>query len=316
MEVTNAELAELLNGEAGLAGADAVTVNVIRQWVAWDVLPKATITGRSGNGGPLWSRSPIAVRRARRLAELRALGIRREAAVIVQAYIEWGHRDFARVRSALLSEIGKWRAQLTHHRTTYMDKAKYGDMSTASRRAMKTQLGPIDNRFMNTKLQQSDEFYAVFTQLAESGKGDPDYANRLLFEAFGRVLPELPLFQGSEQISGLLSLIAGVFGSPDEIANSAQSEIENCCERDLRIARANTRHIYRLIRQAPQILKIPDIKALFGDFLEMPISISKQISVGPWAIFQLVACLLAVKRNYQWPEMTVNSEIFDRFLQT
>src|SRR5690348_10385096 len=98
MQMTNAELAAYLNEQLGLSAGQAVTTDVVRQWVAWDVLPKAKVQGRISGKGPAWSRLGVARRRAMRLAQLRKLGTRREKALIVQAYIEWGHPDFGRVR--------------------------------------------------------------------------------------------------------------------------------------------------------------------------------------------------------------------------
>lgn len=118
------------------------------------------------------------------MAELRKLSVQRKSAVIVQAFIEWGHRDFDLVRSALLHELKKARAQFAHHRTTHILNADYEDLSAVRQRAIRTQLGPLDSRFVDTQFQQSNEFYARIAQLAETGEGNVSRQRELLKGAF------------------------------------------------------------------------------------------------------------------------------------
>lgn len=180
MVMTNSELAELLNARLGLAEHDAVTVNVLRQWVAWDVLPKARVAGRVDGKGPIWSRTGATLRRANRLGELRRRGIKRENALIVQAYIEWGHHDFDRVRAAMRSEWDKWAAQLTRKQTTFIENTDYGEISATQKRAIANQIGPISPIFKGTKLEQSPELYALIADFARTGESDLGHLSSLI----------------------------------------------------------------------------------------------------------------------------------------
>lgn len=317
--MTNAELAELLNAKAELAGAGALTANVIRQWVAWDVLPKADASGRTIGQSPLWSRSGPAVRRATRLTELRKAGVRRETALIVQAFIEWGHPDFERVRCALVHELHKWRAQLLHHRTTRIGNADYRQLSAVQQRAIRTQLGPLDSRFVGRQFQQSDEFYATFAELAQTGEGDPERHRELLTGALERMFPKFAQLPTGTQIAGITDLISGALGSPEEIANSGQSSIENASERELRIARVMTRRIWRIQRQTREMAGLRQLGRPAFELIEIQNSISAQTTIGPWAVMQLVQCLLLIRRGGRGPELMVNTdglatllEIFDQ----
>ena len=296
--VTNADLALLLNSELGLAGALAVTPNVIRQWVAWDVLTRSTATGRSVGESPEWSRSGKATRRAFRLAQLRKSGVIRENAVIVQVYIEWGHPDIYRVRQALLREVKKWRSQLLHRRTTRMGNADYQNLSAVQQRALRRQLGPLDARFAGTRFEQSDELYATLSELAESGEGSRDRISKLLLTAIDKVLPGIGEALPAESLYRFGSTIAGVFGSAEEIGNSAQSEIISASEREFRIARLITSKLLRSARDIQQIRGIMKLSNAHSELLQMLNFLSPQISAGVWASIQFTQCLMCVRRSH------------------
>ncbi len=307
--MTNSEFAALLNEKAGLSGPDALTIHVIRQWVAWDILPKAKAIGRVYGKGPEWSRTETSLRRAMRLAELRKRGVRRQHELIVQAYLEWGHSDFDRVREALVKELGKWRAQLVHRRTTYMDNKNYADLGQTQKRAIRTQIGRLDSRFIDTPFQQSDAFYATFAELAHKGKATAvDQNATLLQSAAEQILPGIDLSLFSASIEGLANLWSGVMGTEDEIEDSAESEIKNASQREFRIARALNYRIGRMPRQLAQMTERLDIADLdvanpLRAMLEMQNSVAKQTSTGPWPAMRFVQCILAIRRGVKCPEI-------------
>ena len=300
--MTNAELASLLNSQLGLTETNAVTPNVIRQWVGWEVLTWSTARGRSVGESPEWSRSGKAMRRAFRLAQLRKSGVIRENAVIVQAYIEWGHPDIDRVRQALMREVNKWRSQLLRRRTTRMQNADYQSLSAVQQRAIRRQRGHLDARFAGTQFEQSDELYATFAELAESGEGDGDRVSKVLLAAMDKMLPGIGETLPAASLNRLGSAIAGVFGSADEIANSAQSEIERASEREFRIARLISRRLLQPTREAQRIKEIMELSGAHAELLQMLNSLSPQISVGIWASVQFAQCLMCVRRSQQWPK--------------
>jgi len=244
--MTNVELANSLNEKFALAGPDAVTLDVIRQWVAWDVLPRAQVKGRLPGKGPLWNRDERSLRRAHRLAELRKAGVRRENAVIVQAYVEWGHPDFARVRSALRAEFTKWRNQLNRDHTTFIGGDGYRGLSASRKRSIANQLGPLDGRFVGTQFEHTPEIYAVLANLARLAEGDLNQTRELISNAMEQLHPNFKAIIPIEMADLIANSISGLTGLPDEMEESGEGVIERATERQFRIARHHARLFLRV----------------------------------------------------------------------
>lgn len=303
-----------VQARAPMTGKDTVTVNVIRQWVAWDVLPKASAQGQVVGTGPAWSRSRTGMRRATRLAELRKRGVKRENALIVQAHIEWGYRDLDRLRDALTSEWAKWSKQLIRRRTTRIGNHKFEDLSAVQRRAIRAQLGSLDSRFIDSQFQQPDEFYAVLAEFAETGESRAQGERELVGNAIERILPGLGQLRSEAQINGIIASLAGAIGSPDEISNSAHSEIENASDRELRMAGAFLRRHWRKLRQT-DLVGISVAKPI-SELQEKLNSVFPEISIGAWAATQLVQCLLLIRRGQRCSDMSFDPDDFGHFLAT
>ena len=294
--MTNAELAHLLNSELGLSGQDALTSNVIRQWVTWGVLPKAQAKGESIGKGPTWTRSGIAMRRAIRLTQLRKKGVTRESALIAQAFFEWGYSDLKRVRQALLKEVKRLRAQLARPRTTFLGKSNYGAVSAVQKRAIRNQLGTLDSRFVDTQFQQSDELYATATEWMMAGEGDVSELSPLLQLAMDTVLPGFSADMLECEPNDILVAMKGVLGSPDEIDQSSISAIEIASERQLRTARVIMKRMLKGIGATEQLLSIPEIDPALRNLLEMLNKLIPQITIYPWSIMHFTQSLLALVR--------------------
>lgn len=308
--MANPELAELLNLEFGLGGRDAVTANVIRQWVTWGVLPKAKATASAIGNSPEWSRDDRSHRRARRLAELRKAGVRRETAVIAQAYFEWGHGDFDRARGAILSEYRRGRAKILKPLTTDMRFADYGAVRSVAKLAIKNQSGPLDNRFRGTQFQQSPELIALTLQLATRGDSDLTRITELMGNSIGQMVPAISPHIGSGHLSTIANSMTGVFGSADEIGNSAESTIERSSLRQFRIARYLTGRGLRAIRFADGARELSGIGAPGRELMEMLALLGPQISIGQWALFIFVQALQGIAQNDKLPlELRVNCPI-------
>ena len=302
MQMTNADLAALLNAKLGLTGAEAVTANVVRQWVAWDVLPKARIRGRISGKGPVWFRSDAAMHRAMRLGELRERGIRREKAVIVQAYIEWGHSDFDRVKEALLSEWAKWAAQLSRRQITFLGNSEFREVSATKQKAIATQLGPLDARFKGTQFEQSPELYAVFAEITRRDASHLEYIEMLIAGAFRQMMPEAAKNLPQDCMGVLANSIAGMTGTPDEIANSADHTIRNSTKRQFRIARHLIRILLGELRKGEQHGQSVALAPNAHQLWQMLRLLAPQISTGPWLTFLFVQALkitFPIQRN--WP---------------
>lgn len=296
-DMTNAELATLLNDRSGLIGRNAITGNIVRQWVEWDLLPAATATGQRYGTAPIWSRSEISIRRALRLAELRKFGTKRENALIVQAYIDWGHPDFDRVRDALCKEWEKWTKQLARQQTTFLGDAGYAELSAVRKRAIANQLGTLDSRFQGSGFELPLQVYAVLAELARTGTIAKADQNEILLSALEQIYPGIALHIPAECVADVANSIPGIAGSADEIGNSAAQAISGASESHFREARHKIRIVQRhwqKIANFPQ-LEIPNFN--FLEFAEIARSIGPQIFTGPWLISLFVLALIGVIRK-------------------
>ena len=86
--MTNAELAEWLNSDVDLPDEFRVTNDVVRQWVAWKLLPKAVIVGRDSNGAPIWHRNSDSLTLALRLSQFRKNGLKGKAQLQSRCYLD------------------------------------------------------------------------------------------------------------------------------------------------------------------------------------------------------------------------------------
>lgn len=294
--MTNQELADHLNEQAALSGRDVVTVNVIRQWVDWSLLSNAKIAGKAApKGGPEWSRGEADMRRAYRLAELRKRGVRRQTALVVHAYLEWGYSDYSYLRKCLQSEWEKWRNQLVRRHITSMDGRDYAEISSVQKRALKNQLGDLYPGFVGTVAEQSPEAYAVIAELSKFGEYNFYNVEFIISESIARMLPDLSLEK--DVITAFANSFAGLTGDAEEITNSANSAISHATERQLRLAR----HYTRVMQRAPQKLKvmrnISDISYFLRNWPQFENSLYQQMSIGPWLTGQFVQTLLLVMRS-------------------
>lgn len=286
--MTNTELAEWLNQTAELSGRDRVTANVIRQWVNWDVLARAAAKGRAVGLNPDWSRPHSATRRSRRLADLRRADVRRENAIIVQAYLEWGHPDFPRVRSALLSEFRKWRDQLIRRKVTFLRGTPFATVSAAQLRAIANQNGPLDKRFVGTPFQQSKEAYAVVADAMSRSETDLADLIRITTGAFERIDREIADSMPPQCIAAIANSFSGLTGLESEIANSGETLIQKASERQFRVARHRVRKFRKVTEIAGHINTSDNSKAALFQELSL---LGPQITVGKWMILFFVQAL-------------------------
>jgi len=283
--VTNSDLAKLLNSAAGLSGKDRVTVNVIRQWVSWELLPRAEPKGRARGLNPDWSRNNSALRRARRLAELRKAGIRRENALVVQAYLEWGHHDFAKVRSALLSEFQKSRNHLTRRKITFLEGRQFETISATQLRAIANQNGPLAERFVETRFQQSKEAYAVLADAMSRSETQLPELVRIIQIGLDRLDEIAAASIPTQCLAAFANSFSGLTGLESEIINSGETAIKSASERQFREAR----YLIRKFRE--MIDKTANAGSGTNPRLELMRELSflgPQITVGPWMVMGFV----------------------------
>ncbi|QNO26707.1 hypothetical protein EEB18_018550 [Sphingopyxis sp. OPL5] len=292
--MTNQELADHLNEAVGLTGKEAVTVNVVRQWVGWDVLPKAQPIGQAFGKAPEWARQDTGLERAVRLSELRKLGIRRKNAVVAQAYFEWGHPDFELAREAVVSEFIKWREQLNRRQTTTLGGKNFQEVSSAKKRAIKTQLGPLDQRFVDAPFEQAPELYALFADAARTGQVEASQIAALLAEGLEKIDPKIANLMPRKDLLAFASATAGLTGYQDEIANSGEETLINAAAEQFEKAR-------QLNKIMTNISIPPDVEAVAAqtaknlqNLIDIRMQLHSQISIGPWAIFQFAGILHSI----------------------
>ena len=295
--MTNAELADALNSDFALRGTDAVTINVIRQWVAWGALPPATAMASAIGRNPEWHRNDHAMRRASRLAELRKAGIRRKNAVIAQAFLEWGHVNIDCSRKAIINEYKKGRAQLVKSVTTDLEFANHKDLSAKRQQALKKQMGPLDHRFIGTQFEQSSELYAIALQLCRLGTSEAGQIETLLSGAFEKILPGFSALIDNRLTQIIIKSASGIFGDADEIGNSAQSVIENATAGQLLIARRITRNFVNTFSPSEELIQSVTLTGTgvgFDQLTKELRSLAPQIKSGIWLVFIYVAVLNAI----------------------
>lgn len=290
-QMTNRELANDLNNAAGLTGKDAITVNVIRQWVSWGVLPKAAAKGQRIGSAPVWSREGVGSERAVRLADLRKAGIRRETAVIAQSYLDWGASDIESARNAILSEFVKWREQLNRRQTSFLGRKDFRDAGKWKQRAIENQLGQLDRRIVGTPYQQPLELYAIAAEASRTGEADISRIDLLLTDAVARIAPSLAQFVPKAAINAMAKAIPGLTGDPEEILNSGEASIRAATEIQLEEAREITNQMVGAPMSNEAQILLPAIDGNLQKLFELPRQLHSQISIGPWPIFLFVQTL-------------------------
>lgn len=289
--MTNAELAESLNAAVGLTGRGAVTPNVIRQWIGWKVLPMATATGQSRGKPPIWTRDDRTHRRAKKLAEWRKTGVRRETSVIVQTYIECGYSDFERFRKSLLSEFRRARAQLMRKVTTDTNFSNLPELRGTQKAALRRQGGPLDERFRETNFEQSADFYVGSLSLTLGNQAMENAMQPLMAQAATQMFPALPTAFLDIIMSKFISGLSGIFGAPDEIECSGEQVIQQASERQFRIARATINKVFKFIRSQETAKKYLGNNTDVANASAILFDISPEITVRQWAAAWLVLIL-------------------------
>lgn len=295
MTMTNAEHADALSCQFGLTGVDAVTVNVIRQWVLWDVLSRASAAGRAIGQRPDWSRDARSHQRARRLAELRRDGVRRKNAVIAQAYLEWRYTDIGQAQAALASEFKRGRARMLKRFTSAKDLSDFDALSSVTKRAVHNQMGALSPTFVGTQFELSDRVYASILDLMRGGK--PNAVQAIVAEVLRQILPShansiLPQF-----IEFAIDAAIGILGIPDEMSGSAQSTLESASHRDLRVARYVNWRFLKFLHSTPQLAEWSELNIDARDLFAALAKLRPQISVGHWAVFSFAVILHALRKS-------------------
>jgi len=207
---------------------------------------------------------------------------------VVQAYLEWGYRDFAKVRSALLREFRKWRNQLARRKITFFEGRPFEAISAAQLRAVANQNGPLAERFAGTQFEQSKEAYAVIADaMSRSETEIPELARIIqigLDRLDGAVAASIP----AQYIAVFANSFSGLTGFESEIDNSGETIIQIASERKYREARYLIRKLRTAIHRAGAIM--PDENS-GSDLLKELSLLGPQITIGPWSVLGFVQAL-------------------------
>ncbi len=306
MAMTNDELAAQLNSELRLEGRQAVTANVIRQWVSWGVLPKSIPKGQRVGSGPIWERDAIALYRAKRLASVRQWNVIRETAVISQAFLEWGHDDIKRVRQALLSEFSRSRRSLFKSMTSSTDFAAVANLSAAKKKALIHQSGQLDIMFVKDRAANWPDLLISFLGLAHSGSGDIGALPEILLQS--GIFPEATRPLASTMITpSVVAAIQKLFADPDEHGVAGEIHLSNATDAELLEAREKTSHWLFITMPTilnfsiPKVLELPvelNEEAHTFDIIQQQLTkIYPQISSGHWATSAYVVALSMLRNQ-------------------
>lgn len=187
---------------------------------------------------------------------------------------------------------------MTRRQTTFLGKSKFSDVSTTQKRAIATQIGPLDDIFRGTQFEQSREFYAAIGEFSRTGEGNSDYLTKLTVNAFHQILPKLAQSLPVEFISILANSFSGMTGIPDEIDNSAESVIQNASERQFRTARYQIRLVLRELRKSDQHRQ-SEADFATQQLWQMLNLLAPQISTGPWLVFAFTQVLQITHNQLQ-----------------
>ncbi len=279
--MTNAELASLLNDEFDLKGRACLSANVIRQWVDWELLPKARVVGREGSNGPIWERDDAALARARRFAEIRYFGVRSERALVAQTYIEWRAISFDRAKPAILAEFRSARAKTKRRLTADIPEGAVADFPAIKRRALKNQGGPIDAIFQGSQFELSTDMVLSGMRAAFTGYADDREQTALLATALAKAAPSLIATMHASLLPGA-KFSRGLFADPEETDLSVESLLQAATVEEFERAQAFLAKSARRFRRLADGGYSAMLPNEFEPFRVMLEKVLPQISCGQW----------------------------------
>lgn len=304
--MTNEGLAAWLNDDLGLEGRQTVTANVVRQWVSWGVLPKASAKGQRVGSGPLWERDAVALDRAKRLASIRKWNVVRESALISQVFIEWGHDDLPKVRESLASEFRRCRRLMFKSVTSSTDFDAVEGLSATHRKALINQSGPLDILFIKDRATNWPDLLVALLGAMRSGGGNgADMLNLLLrSDIFPKAIQPLAFSMLTPDVA---ASIQRLFAEPDEHDACGELQLYHASEKELTDARDKTRNwLFSAMPMmlnfetpaSPQMPKeLADAFAMFDEMRPNLAMLYPQISCGFWAVSAFVMALSVVRNQ-------------------
>ena len=298
--MTNAELAEWLNSEMDLTDDLRVTNNVVRQWVGWNLLPKASISGRDSVKGPIWYRDSNALKAAQRLAEFRKGGLKAKNQLLARCFVDGWKIDIAEARLATFNWAG-FRLKTMSKRLT-MDYSRIdagADLSTVQIRALQNQLGTQDDRFKGTPFEFSGNIGVSLNLVALTGEMPPPKILAKITEALP-ISGELQK-QWLELLPVLSAGISGMAGSPDEIENSLLDSMDNCSDHVFIKSRNMVKSLFEGVKDA-EITNLAELE--FGSWIGFAFYQLKQLDCTEWPIMILaIICHAQHNSNSELPEL-------------
>ncbi|MEP7348347.1 MAG: hypothetical protein ABI668_00160 [Sphingorhabdus sp.] len=276
--MTNRELANQLNEQFELSGRSAVTENVIRQWVDWQLLPKSKIANIKTGSGPSWTRGEVALDMAAKLAQFRKYGLISEKQLVARCYIEGWPIEIETARPVMMNRAKYARSHMSKLLSVdYSKLERASDLTAVKKRALERQLGKQDARFEGMPFEFKGDTGILLTLSALSGNAPPP-------EILGMLEQAMPISKilGSHW-AGLMSLfvsgISGMAGLPDEIDNSLLDSIEHCSDEVFANSKQSTQFIFRAAND-PEIMSLA--ATVIGDTADFVFDQIRQLAPSEW----------------------------------
>lgn len=266
--MTNVELSQQLNQELSLLGKQAVTANVVRQWVRWKLLKRATILGKTADGKPVWERDEQALEQAKRLATYRCYGLVREDQLICRCYIDGWDIDVDRLRLTLRKRLQALHAVALKRFTSTIERERRDSLSVAQKRAIRNQIGRLDRRFIGTAFELTPDNYVDIFREAIADSGRLEVITEPFQNASEALFPEMKM-QEFPHLSFVVRSIAGLFANPDQFTETPFNSVETCENADFALARSLISRLF----------EIPDFIERFENHMPFPPELIGQMPI-------------------------------------
>lgn len=292
VEMTSEELVQLLN--LSISHPDhQVTADVVRQWVAWKVLPPAVGRGRGIGESRRWFRSQSNLAQAKRLAELRNAGMVTRQALQAQMWLEGWGLDFGIAKPAIVARFDAALAKIRRGITTSFDPRDGRSPTAAKRRAVAHQLGQQAEVFRQSAfLIDPEEIFHAFGPLFLGTENRFDISGIL-----ARVLRQTNVVVPPGALERITAALAGLLGDEQEIEFAGRRSIEEGALDEYELAR----RVFTLGRRGLAAIAKPDFRrltpAVWAPFLEIADAVGEQVFRGHFAVLSFGATLHFLHSN-------------------
>jgi hypothetical protein len=281
--------------------AGPITERMIEDWISERLLEGPRPKGNRRGLPPTWVYSEEAVRRAVRIVELRAKGIRRASALRVNLWIDGFSLPFDDMRRALRSEFKRGLAGLRRRKPWRFDARYRRKFSDKELEAEGKKIDPVDPDLaaagfappIETLLRSGSEMFW--------GSGDQappqSYIANFLTEA-------------TRQSGIQFSPPPGLAGDPEETDQSALSTLERITQNDLIVGTKALLNFYEVMAFFFAMVSAPNLfqayaLSIVGDSPKIPRALEKvvrSLDEHEWRVAMLAWMVVAAARSREAAE--------------